>query len=145
MKQIILAILLFGLCVHAQTERHTLQGALSLLEKAQTDMSVYDQQEPRLYTWFCSLRDGVARLFQPITENKLASQYALFGSVPGVIFMAGIMPMTLLVVFSYGMFKFITYEPKKMEFKYAKLPVKEIEKSQNKQHQYPAFCVFGFI
>ncbi|CAK56576.1 unnamed protein product (macronuclear) [Paramecium tetraurelia] len=145
MKQVILAILFFGLCINAQVERHTLQGALNLLEQAQNDVSIYDQQEPRLYTWFCSLRDGFARLFQPITENKLASHYAFFGSVPAVIFMAGFMPMILLVVFSYGMFKFITYEPKKMEFKYSKLPIKDVPKPQNNKLQFPAFGLFSFI
>ena len=74
------------------------------------------------------MKDGFTRLFNPITENKLASHYPIFGSVTAVIFMAGLIPMILLVVFSYAMFKFITYEPKKMEFKYAKLPIKEITK-----------------
>ncbi|CAD8190477.1 unnamed protein product [Paramecium pentaurelia] len=145
MKQAILAILFFGLCVHAQMERHTLQGALSLLEKAENNLIVYDQQEPRLYTWFCSLRDVVTRLFHPITENKLASHNAFFGSIPAVIFMAGFMPMILLVVFSYCMFKFITYEPKKMEFKYTKLPIKDIPKPQINQLQFPPVSIFSFI
>ncbi|CAD8120786.1 unnamed protein product [Paramecium sonneborni] len=145
MKQVIIAILLFCLCVNAQMERHTLQGALSLLEKAQDDISLYDQKEPRLYIWFCLFKDGLVKLFQPITDNKLASAHPIFGSIPAIIFMAGFMPMILLVVFSYAMFKFITYEPKNMEFKYAKLPIKEIQKTQNNQLQYPPFSVFSFI
>ena len=70
----------------------------------------------------------VVKLFHPITENKLANDYPIFRSIPAVILMAGFIPVMVLVVFSYGMFKFITYEHKKMEFKYTKLPVKEIPK-----------------
>lgn len=69
--------------------------------------------------------DYLTFVLQPITENKLAGEYAIFKSVPGVIFMATIIPLILLVVFSYGMFKWITYEPS--QFKYAKLPVKEVK------------------
>ena len=58
-----------------------------------------------------ALLDYLTLVLQPITQNKLAVQYAIFNSVPGVIFMATIIPLLLLVVFSYGMFKWITYEP----------------------------------
>jgi hypothetical protein len=55
--------------------------------------------------------------------------------------MACFIPLILLVVFSYAMFKFITYEPKGKEFKYSKLPIKE----KIPKDVFPPLSVFSFI